>query len=167
MLAHSHSWTRLGSTPIENLSNAAWELDHAEVIHPRESLDFLCVADLNTWTRTRMPYIPPAAAASHRQATADQKARGFCMTAFVLSDRDKSPAPVAVFIANLIERPSYADPTLTLFADGLRLTDTWGAGSGPQRLWNLVDVFEERVRDALPTLGFGAGGRDCSTVYSA
>jgi hypothetical protein len=167
LLAHSHSWNLPGSTPLENISTAAWDLDHAEVTHPRERLDMLCVADLNTWTRSRVPYIPPSAAVSHPGTTEDQKTHGFCVTGFLMSDRDKSPAPVAVLIAYLIERLSYADPSVAAFADGLRLTDTWGAGSGPQRLWGLNDVFDERVRALLPMNGLGAGGRDWATAYSA
>jgi hypothetical protein len=88
LLAHSHDWNRPGSAPLENISNAAWDLDHAEVTHPRESLDILCVADLNTWTRTRAPWMPPSAAAHNPNATADQKAKGFCLTAFVMRDPD-------------------------------------------------------------------------------
>jgi hypothetical protein len=167
LLAHSHDWNRPGSTPLENVSNAAWDLDHALVEHPRESLDILCVADLNTWTRMRMPYMPPSAAAHNPNATADQKANGLCVTALVMRDPEASPAPVAVFIAYVIDRLSYADPSVAPFADGLRLTDTWGAGSGPQRLWDLADVFDDRVRARLPTLGFGTGGPDWATAYSA
>jgi hypothetical protein len=167
LLAHSHSWNRPGSRPLENISQAAWDLDHGEVTHPRESLDMLCVADLNTWTRTRMPYMPSSAAGLHPNATANQNANGYCVTAFLMSDRDKSPAPVAVFKAYLIERLAYADPSVAAFADGLRLTDTWGAGSGPQRLWDLAEVFDENVRARLPTLGLGAGGPDWATAYSA
>lgn len=89
------------------------------------------------------------------------------MTAFVKGEREKSPPPVAVFIAFLIERLSYDDPSLAPFADGLRLTDTWGSADGPQRLWDLAGVFDERVRAALPTLGWGVGGRDWSGVYPA
>jgi hypothetical protein len=167
LLAHSHSWTFPSSTPAENISQACWDLDQSLVAHPRESLDFLCVSDLSTWTRSRMPYMPPNALSVNPAATAAQKAQGAAMTAFVMADSEKSPAPVAVLIAFLIERLSYADPTLSPFADGLRLTDTWGAASGPQRLWDLDSVFAERVRLALPSRGWGAGGDDWRMAFMA
>jgi hypothetical protein len=136
LLAHSHDWTR---TPEDTITDRARELDLSEARHPRESLDFLCVADLSTWTRSRIPYLPPstelpsdvlsaplADACERPTATPEQKAAGYSMTAFGRTERKRSPAPVAVFIAFLIARLSYSDPTLKPFADGLRLTDTVG-----------------------------------------
>jgi hypothetical protein len=68
---------------------------------------------------------------------------------------ERSPKPVAVLIAYLIERLSYSDPTLKPFADGLRLTDTWGKGLGfdfdPPRRWNLGKVFNKGVLEAFPS----------------
>jgi hypothetical protein len=167
LLAHSHEWTRPASTPEQNIADAVWELDHSEVTHPRESLDLLCVADLNTWTRMRAPFMPPTVASHNPVATPEQKAKGFCMTASMMSDRQNSPAPVAVFIAYLIERLSYSDPTLKAFADGLRLTDTWGAGAGPQRIWDLDDVFSEQVLPLLGSRSFAAGSVDWATAFLA
>ena len=154
LLSHSHSWKRRGSTPEENVANTVWALDHSEALHPRESLDFLCVADLTTWTRMRMPYTPPSAAAYNPTATPAQKAEGFCVTAFTMNDPERSPAPVAVFVAHLIERLSYSDPAVRPFADGLRLTDTWGYASGPQRIWSLADVFSGDVPRGAPVKRF-------------
>jgi hypothetical protein len=73
---------------------------------------------MNPGGGTRVPYMPPAAAAHNPKATPEQTEAGFCMSAFVMSDPQKSPAPVAVFVAYLIERLSYSDPTLKAFADG-------------------------------------------------
>jgi hypothetical protein len=49
LLAHSHQWKAEGSTPAENITEALSAHDEGLAQHPRESLDFVCVADLATW----------------------------------------------------------------------------------------------------------------------
>lgn len=166
LLAHSHVWNGERSTPIDNIHNALGKFDQEYVQHPRETLDLVCVADLAAWSTTRMPYIPPAAAAYTPGASARELEQGFCMTAIVLSDPDKSPSPVAVFIAHLLARLSYADPTLRAMADGLRLTGTLGAGGGAQRRWDLDDVFSDRVRQQLPQRGLQQTETDWLAAYT-
>ena len=66
LLAHSHGWQGVGSTPTENVTAAAVKHEAGLVRHPRESLDLICVADLGTWALSRSPFIemggrPPSA----------------------------------------------------------------------------------------------------------
>ena len=55
LLAHSHDWTAPGSTPIENVTHHLYRLEEELVTHPRESLDYLCIADLALWYTVRLP----------------------------------------------------------------------------------------------------------------
>lgn len=61
LLAHSHTWKASASTPVENVTRTALAAqDTVGISTPRESLDYICVADLGTWCEMRIPYIPPA-----------------------------------------------------------------------------------------------------------
>jgi hypothetical protein len=93
LLAHSHVWKQSGSTPEENISRACESRDREYARHPRESLDYLCVADLNTWGTSKTSWWPPEVAAGQPWATDDMKINGCCITFVTRSDRDRSPAP--------------------------------------------------------------------------
>ena len=54
LLGESHDWKDPGSTPKENVKAVTGELDRDLVNAPREGLDFICVADLGTWSRVTM-----------------------------------------------------------------------------------------------------------------
>lgn len=156
VLAHSHGWKQPKSTPRENLSRNLWELDGTTALHPRESLDFVCIADLASVHTMRMPYMPPQYL-SHLGGTGIDFSNGLAISAMTVSDENEPAGPVATFIASLIIRLSQTDPTLIPFADGLRLTETLGSGSGPQRFHALSDVFTDDVIAALPTRAFSEG----------
>jgi hypothetical protein len=162
LLAHSSFWKKPGSKPEENITRAFRKLDGELARHPRESLDFLCVADLNTWGTAKMAWWPPDFAAAMPVvpgkvplATEEMKANGLCVTAITKSDLAQSPAPVALFIARLMSRLSASDPALVPLAEGLHVTNTMGTAGGPLsdwRLWSLADVYSDDVRQRLPTL---------------
>jgi hypothetical protein len=54
LLAHSHSWNKPASRPIDNITSslcAAMKI----VDRPSELIDLLCVADLGTWSLMKLP----------------------------------------------------------------------------------------------------------------
>jgi hypothetical protein len=54
LLAHSHSWSKPASRPVDNITSnlhAATKL----VQRPSELIDLLCVADIGTWTLLKFP----------------------------------------------------------------------------------------------------------------
>lgn len=156
LLAHSHTWRQPGSTTRENLQNHLWDLDHEHCAHPRETLDLVCVADLTTVSTLRAPFMPQHVLQLRPPPGVDVS-EGTVMTAMTMADEANTPGPVAVFIAALLVRLSQADPTIMPFADGLRLTDTLGSGSGYQRHFPVRDVYSDTVLAKLPTHAFGVG----------
>lgn len=156
LLAHSHSWQRPGSTPRENLKTNLWDLDHEYCAHPRETLDFVCVADLTTVSTFRMPYMPQHLLQLHPPPGVDIR-DGTVMTAMTMADEENTPGPVAVLVASLLVRLAQADPSVAPFADGLRLTDTLGSASGFQRHYPVRTVYSDDVLAKLPTHTFGNG----------
>ena len=104
----------------------------------------------------RMPYIPPHISRQHPPPGVDSSS-GTVMTAMSMADEATTPGPVAVLIASLLVRLAQSDPTVLPFADGLRLTDTLGSGSGLQRHYAVGDVYSEDVLARLPHQSFGSG----------
>jgi Domain of unknown function (DUF6602) len=142
LLAHSHVWHRPESKPVENITRACHDLDRRLAIHPRECLDYLCVADLANWTRSRVPWLnlPPEAS--------DQP-RFYCWTTFIMTE--PSPPPVASLLANLYARLAYSDAGLLPLAEGFGLTQSFAGTGDDVRLWDPAEVFSEYVLQELPT----------------
>jgi len=107
LLAHSHVWKHEASKPRENIADAL-EVAQLAAAHPRELLDYTCVADFGTWRTMRIPYLPPSAMV-HPGASESQMARGVAETAVLGVTSASSANPVGVFISALYERLSYLD----------------------------------------------------------
>jgi hypothetical protein len=138
LVAHSHGWVNEGSTPTDNVTEAAAARDTELVLHPRECLDLICVADLGTWTTMRSPWIEMG----------EDGAR--CHVSRIAAHPELSPTPVASFVTHLLKRLSYADPSLRPVTDGLFALEMLGIGGAIPRQWKLDAVFSEEVREQLP-----------------
>jgi hypothetical protein len=148
VLAHSHGWNQPSSTPRENLERNLVELSADLVHHPREQLDFVCVANLTTVTTTRLVWLPSDT--TGQQGGSVRTDAGDVLTGMGVADEADLPGPLAVFISALIMRLAYFDPSIEPFANALRLTGTFGAARGQGRRWRTADVYSELVRKALP-----------------
>jgi hypothetical protein len=157
LLAHSHTWKTPKSTPAENVTNQFRSLDDALVKHPRESLDFLCVADLGLWWTMRVPYVPPIRNGLSETFEAIKQGEGTALTGISQTDPGESFTAIAALITHLLARLSYTDPTLRPLADNLRRTGALGTSQGLTRAWDVSSVFSEVVRKQLPDQAFRTG----------
>jgi hypothetical protein len=150
ILSHSHIWKKPTSRPIDNIIGHLASLDRELVRHPRESLDYLCVSDLATWTTARSIYIPPSFLKDNAAATEEQLHDGASCTMTYPVITDKTFNALASLIGLLFVRLSYFDSTLRPMADNLRLTGTLGGGGSLARLWDLSSVYSAGARTLLP-----------------
>ncbi len=164
LLAHSHSWKAPDSEPRKNIAERLWSLEHELVRHPRESLDYLCVADLGLRSSFRVPYMPPDAVQYNAAATPAQRVHGAAYAAISQTEPSETFTAVASLITHLLVRLSYLDPSLRPLADNLRLTGTLGSESGPTRVWDLDSVFSDTVRAQLPFRGLQQGDDDWASA---
>lgn len=96
--------------------------------HPRNELDFVCIADLNCWRRRPMVMWQDVDA-PRRQGAGVFTAPW--LSGKKLSERNGRLAePVAIFISELWQKLAYRDHALKPIADGFRMTDTPGSGAG-------------------------------------
>jgi hypothetical protein len=148
LVAHSHGWNQPSSTPRENLERNLLDVSTELVNHPREELDFVCVANLTTIATTRLVWMPSGGGG--RQGAQARSDIGEVGTGMMVADEADVPGPLAVFISALIMRLAYVDPSVRPLADALRLTGTFGSARGQVRRWRTEDVYSELVRNALP-----------------
>ncbi|RAG86235.1 hypothetical protein DN069_07725 [Streptacidiphilus pinicola] len=147
LLAHSHAWASPDPGPSNNVTRALVELDSALVQHPREALDFLCVADLGTWSTTRIAFMPSSVTAPTDESPGPALF-GFPLTSMSQVTTGSAPA-LSVFLSLLFDRLALTDPELEPLADGLRAVHPARTGRADVRPWDVEAVYSEQVRQQL------------------
>jgi hypothetical protein len=112
------------------MTDALRQRDRELAQHPRECLDFACVASLGAWVATASTWL-------------DMGDGPMVMTSMQAAHPELSPAPVGVFLTHLLRRLALADPTIQPMADGLQALETLAFGGGVGRQWKPADVFSE------------------------
>ena len=138
LLAHSHEWKAPNSNPEWNVSSRLWTLAEQDAVrHPRDLLDWVCVADLNTWFTSRVTWYSP-----------QQEEVGSA----IMVDRpeySESTTPVGSLLTKVLARLSYDDRTLAPIAEGFRLAQTEPTYSGRLRKWPADAVYSGAVRQRI------------------
>jgi hypothetical protein len=130
LLGQSHDWKAENSTPAEKIGEITAELDRELVAAPREGLDFICIADLGTWTRKTV-VLPqtfldgqlrtnPVGAALVGEVGDDSRV----FSGLGRDYEQQNLSPLTNFIGALWGKLALNDPTLKPLADGLRITKT-------------------------------------------
>lgn len=152
MICHSHEWKGKNSNPVDNISNALND-NLAEITsHPRNMLDFLCVADLGFWKSLKSIQSASEYTMSKVNNT-DFKPTGTTQTAY-MCHADKVTVPNQTFSpqGNLL---SFLFQRLSWQFDGLKplsqLFSKSGTTSGgkTQRLGQIwtIDIFSEELKN--------------------
>jgi hypothetical protein len=150
LLAHSHTWQAPASAPEDNISRGLARADREITQHPRETLDFLCVADVATWFSWKvLPSVePPEISLPPKIAALDQTLN----TAYVgpMGDPGDRPPPIGSFFQGLLRRVAWEDPSLRRMADYWRWAPGVGGGGGSSdiRAWEADEVLSpETIRE--------------------
>jgi hypothetical protein len=171
LLAHSHTWKAPASSPAENIDNHLLALDQELVTHPRESIDYVCIADLGLWVTVRVPFMmmqapgygSPIKGMDRLIEEVGKTPEGESATKWLSSLSGIAASTIAhtlptetfttvgSFVAHLLARMSYADPMLHSLSVGFRAMGAVGTSQGSLRAWRLDSVFSEWVRQRLPT----------------
>lgn len=148
LLSLSHGWT---ATPREslmtNVLGAHEPLDGEFQFHPRELIDFVCVADLACISAGRVSFIPGIM----MEALDDGRSSDTVSGGYLMNNPQQSVSPVASFISGLLTRLSYDDPELRPLARGLMLTGLQGTIEGTPIYWAPSQVYSQNVLDRLAT----------------
>lgn len=141
VLAHSYSWKGESTKPESDIEKILSASDGAYVLHPRECLDLLCVANLGTWKAVKV-LTPLALASQGKTQTCSVLQSGFTLqTAYMMArsaheNRSSHFTPIGSFIFNLSRKLAWEDarlPDMSQYYRGVRMERL---GSGKPRPWN-------------------------------
>jgi hypothetical protein len=138
LLAHSHVIASRRRPPQEVISAALTEADQTELNDPRDCLDFICVADLGTWSLMRMVVVPtrPDSAAA-------------VDTVYMAQMTFEQPVPELVteplgrFLTALFRRFGPINPAIAAIATYFQDVGLFGMGGGAVRHWELTEAIED------------------------
>ncbi len=150
LLAHSHSWKNEGSTPENNIESKLREEDLRNVKHPREHLDLLCVADLGTWSSTRVTFASPKfikewAVFEPKYGADGAASSGFIGNTAVVSNQVDQFSPIGAFLFYLSRKLAWRDPELRNLAEYFGNVNIAGSGQGDSRIWPTT-IYSDQIR---------------------
>lgn len=157
LLAHSHSWKGPNSTPENNIERKLRESDAAHVLHPRQTLDLFCVADVGTWISGKITFIGPPTIRDwaslgpvmHSLYGLEGSAQStYARHTYSHNNQTKIFTPIGTLISNLSRRLAWEDPTLRDLADYYQVTKIGGTGEGGFRQWP-ISIYSENVRGGI------------------
>lgn len=152
LLAHSHSWNRGKSTPIENVSSLLISEDLASIKHPRQSLDYLCIADLATWSISKVTYVSPNQPFYEKIADI-YGPDGAAATAYVCcATGTKRQAdffsPIGPFLSKLFSDLAWSFKDMRGIEEYFRMAKVQGEGFGRMRLWD-IGIYSDKIRERV------------------
>jgi hypothetical protein len=123
--------------------------------HPREELDLVCIGDLECWTRNSFVFCagtPEHSAASQADpaiAPPNEDVYLESWTAQHPGAEGRLGEPLAVLVSHLWQKLAHRDASLLPIADGFRLTNIVGIGSGKVVSRPLMPLVAEPTYAAL------------------
>ena len=156
LLAHSHSWTGSNSKPEDNIERKLRESDASYVLHPRQTLDLLCVADFGTWISSKMTFVGPRVIRNYESTPFSVCGpEGAALSMHIghtpsSSHQVQHFTPIGTLISYLSQWLAWEDQTLRDLADYYRLAGISGSGGGNFRYWS-SSIYSESVRPRAET----------------
>ena len=141
VLARSYSWKGDNTVPASNIEQELLTSDGAYVLHLRECLDLLCVANLGTWSTVKV-LTPLALALYCKTSMRSVLQSGFTLqTAYMMGisshkNRDSHFTPTGSFIFDLSRKLAWEDAQLRDMSQYHHRTKMKRLGSGKPRPWN-------------------------------
>jgi hypothetical protein len=115
--------------------------------HPRNELDFVCVADLNCWRRH--PMVMWQGIGAPWAADEDKYIAYWTARQPLGPEGDRLAEPTAILISELWQKLANRDCTLRAVADGFRMTNTPGSGAGSGAPKSLRPLIADETYSAL------------------
>ena len=148
LLAHSHSWQGNNSTPADNIARKLVTSDKLHVKHPREALDFLCVADLGTWVFTKLTFMKEVYAhPAFPNGSAQTSHLGYTTS---IENQVEYFTPISVLIFKLLRQLAWENPIWRDLGDYYLSIGVPGDAKGNIRPWP-TSIYSEKIRRSVET----------------
>jgi hypothetical protein len=150
LLAHSHIWNGENSTPIDNIEKKLLESDKNYITHPFQTPDLICIADLATWSTTKLTFIGPKQIPNWASMSSIYGPKGSATSAYVCHSKESQNqsehfTPIGALLTSLLNKLAWVYPNLRTFARYFELTDVQGSGGGPMRIWD-SSIYSDKIR---------------------
>ncbi|MFD0950393.1 DUF6602 domain-containing protein [Paraperlucidibaca wandonensis] len=155
ILSHAHSWNAASSTPYENIRSALDAADATYVEHPREMIDFICVANLGGFAsgRSAKVSVPCVATGADGQSWPSISEVPQTATSYnEMRTHDDKYNAIGMLLVRLTHKLAYEDPSLRELSMDLSHIGFPGQGlafDGRQRVWP-ESVISNYSRENLP-----------------
>ena len=146
LLAHSHSWQGDNSKPENNIERKLRESDVSYVLHPRQTLDLLCVADFGTWVSGKFTIMKSENQKQNRIGWSPQSI--YARHTPSHQTQYEQFTPIGTLISFLTRRFAWEDPTFRNLVDYYYVTGIGGNSRGKFRQWP-ISVYSEGVQQRL------------------
>lgn len=151
LLAHSHSWTKAASTPVENIKTIIDTADEALVKHPCECLDVLTVADLGSWSLVKTVSMGVASLSTHPSLKGRQMGKpttAYVSTPISEEQGNESFTPIGTLLTTLYGSLSWAYTDMRSMNEYFSQIRVGGNGQGDMREWD-YNVFSTDVQKGI------------------
>lgn len=150
LLAHSHSWKGDNSTPIQNIESKLWDCDNLYITHPIQTPDIICIADLATWSTSKITFIGPRQIPNWENMIEIYGPNGSATTAYVCHSKESENqteffTPIGAMLTSLLNKLAWEYPNLRTFARYFELTNIRGSGGGAIRNWD-SSIYSDEIR---------------------
>lgn len=150
LLAHSHSWKRKKSTPIENIENNLIDTDSLLIKHPLNMPDVFCVADLGCWSSHKMVFFGPSQVPDWTSLAAIHGENGSARTAYVghtikMENQAETFTPIGSLINSLLHKLAMEHKALRQLARYFTMSSIGGSGQGQMRPWD-SSIYSDKIR---------------------
>jgi hypothetical protein len=152
LLAHSHSWKGIKSTPLENINRLLYEADRNHVQHPIECLDFLVVADLAAWNIYKMTFFNPNKFTRDlaKEFRLKYGPKGSMTTAYICHAKGQTDyfSPLGLLLSALYTKLAWMFPDMRQLEKYFRSVNLSGSGRGYSRNWD-IDIYSKAIREKI------------------
>jgi hypothetical protein len=154
LLAHSYSWKAENSNPLENIGKTLFEADLEFAKHPREAMDVLCVADLGTWSLTKINYVNPKKFPTPELASmyGGRASSGYICHASNMARQEAYFSPLGTLFSSLYHKLAWMFSDMRNLDIYFRQVNMMGSGEGMTRYWDL-SIYSEKIREKISNEG--------------
>lgn len=150
LLAHSHSWKGERSKPVDNINNVLVEADKNHVNHPKEQIDYICIADLGTWQSSKITFKGSKNTSYDNEMKRKYGVNGSAVTTYCAylsnsSNQQEYFTPLGNLLAGLYSKLSWQFTDMRELNTYFSKVDMIGSGNLFMRSW-AIDVYSKKIR---------------------
>lgn len=149
LLSHSYDWKN-SKNPVEVIYNNIVKYDDEFITHPSQLPDIICVADLATWSVTKVTFFGPNQMENWDTMSHLYGEHGSATSGYLSHDAEQesqSPnfSPVGAMISSLYRKLAWNVPSLRTLANYFSASRIEGTGKGNMRIWPSC-IYSDKIR---------------------